>query len=139
MRVVAMAVSLLACGPAAAWACGHCLEDRMAATYDYAVMTRAAAAHHEVAFAELRGARAGETVAALRRALAAAPGVDPGTARVSLEPAAVSFAFDPARSRLEAVVRGINRRLAPRGATIVPIATMSGPSAPVKRLGALAG
>src|SRR3982750_1452609 len=44
---------LLAAGPAAA--CGYCVEDKIAATYDHAVVTQAFARKHQVAFFHVDG------------------------------------------------------------------------------------
>ena len=41
----------LCAAPMTAIACGACVEDRVAATYDHAVMTQAVARHHVLVFA----------------------------------------------------------------------------------------
>ena len=38
-----------------ALACGHCIEDKIAAVYDYALVTQATARNHEVVFFALAG------------------------------------------------------------------------------------
>jgi hypothetical protein len=89
-----VAVLLLA-GASLARACGHCDEDAIAATYQYGVTARAHAIGHQVVYARMRGATHTERVALLanvRRMVERTPGVDRGTARVSLDPPAVSFA-----------------------------------------------
>lgn len=88
---LALAGALLASG--AAWPCGVCVEDKVAATYDHAVIGRAAGAGHVVVFAEVRG-RDGGAVSAARRAAARVRGIDPASVRASEEPAALSFALD---------------------------------------------
>ncbi len=91
---------LLAAGEAVA--CGVCLEDRVASCYDHAVVTSALDRGHYVAFFAIQGAvvRDSQTARAVVRAIESARGVRSGTARVSLENAALSFAFDPARTNL---------------------------------------
>ena len=115
--VAALLASALAASPPAR-ACGHCVEDKVAATYDYGVVTRARAQGHRVYVFEVRGGVRADDAAA-RRAIASAveraPGVDPGTVRVALDPPAVSCACAPA-GRPEARVPAAARpTLAARG------------------------
>ena len=123
---VALAVSLgmVAAARTPAHACGHCLEDKVAATYDHAVLTRAARDGHVVVFADVRGPAAGggpALKAFIARTLAAAPGVDAGTVRVSLDPPAASFACDPARHTPGALIAAVNPRLATKGLRLAVI------------------
>src|SRR3954465_5147095 len=81
-------------------ACGYCVEDKIAATYDHAVVTAALAKAHQVAFFHVEGhLPAGEPGRRLlERAASGTPGVDAGTVRVSEDNLTLSLAFDPARS-----------------------------------------
>ncbi|HEX3061838.1 MAG TPA: hypothetical protein VHP55_04185 [Usitatibacter sp.] len=89
-----LAAAVLA--PAAALACGACVEDKVAATYDHAVVTKAARQGKVVVFAEPRTAADPARVErALRAAAARAPGVEPASVRASQSPAALSFVLDP--------------------------------------------
>ncbi len=115
-RILAAAVTAatVAAAHAPADACDACLEDKIAATYDWNVVAAAAHRGHAVVFTALRG-RVRRDDAALATAVArraAMPGVDPGTVRVSLAPAAVSFACAPASATR--LVAAINRRLQDR-------------------------
>lgn len=103
-----------------AWACGYCIEDRMAAVYDHAVLTRASAAGHKVAFyAVLGAAPADETASkAIRREVETVRGVDRSSARYSGDLAALSFAFDPRAAAWADVDRRIGTALAARGLTL---------------------
>jgi hypothetical protein len=128
----ALAVSLwlVATARTPAYACGHCVEDKVAATYDYTVLTRAARGGHVVVFAEIRGPAAGAGPALkmfIARTLAATPGVDGGTVRVSLDPPAASFACDPARHAPNALLASVNPHLATRGLRLVVIEIDRGP------------
>ena len=80
---------------AASWACGACDEDKVAATYDHAVVDRAVAKHYQVVFVAIDGSR---SAAESKRRVAAASskvrGVVTGTLRTSLAPTAFSFALD---------------------------------------------
>ena len=129
---VALAVSLwlVATARIPAHACGHCIEDKVAATYDYAVLTLAARDGHVVVFAEIRGPAAGAGPALktfIARTLAATPGVDSGTVRVSLDPPAASFACDPARHAPTTLLASVNPHLAVRGLQLAIIEVDRGP------------
>ena len=89
------AAMLTAAPCAVAWACGACDEDKIAATYDHAVIERATARHHQVVFVAIDGRVSAAEIT--RRVAAAAPkvrGVVPGTLRTSVSPPAFSFALD---------------------------------------------
>jgi hypothetical protein len=100
-----------------AFACGFCIEDKIAAVYDHAVVTRALAQRHQVAFFAVEGnISPGE---GSRRALEAIAeslaGVDKGSARVSVEAASLSVAFDPARVPVEDLEFKLGRKFAGKG------------------------
>jgi hypothetical protein len=86
----------------AASACGVCVEDRIAATYDHAVIRQAAEQRRQVVFVGVDGYVRPEDV---RRDLARArvPGVVAGTVRTSASPAAFSFALDGSGEPAQAV------------------------------------
>ena len=89
-----LAAALLA--PAAALACGACIEDKVAATYDHAVVSQAMQQGKLVVFAEPRsGVDPAKVERALRTAASRASGVDPASVRASQSPAALSFVLDP--------------------------------------------
>ena len=123
MRAALIAL-LLASGPASA--CGYCVEDKIAATYDHAVITRAFAQKHHVAFLHVDGAAASRAV--LERAVYSAATVDRGTVRVSADLMTVSFAFDPARSTLGAIHASIEKNLAAQRISLMPFEIMQRPA-----------
>jgi hypothetical protein len=98
------------------FACGVCVEDKMAAVYDHATVSGAIARNHHVAFFHIDGALAPglATKRALEELANAATGVDRGSARASPESAALSVAFDPRRVPVVALQTALERRLAPR-------------------------
>jgi len=108
-----LAAGLLAVAQAA-FACGYCVEDKMAAVYDHATITRALAQRHQVAFFHVDGTLApgAEAKRALEALANAANGVDRGTARASLESAALSVAFDPQRTTIASLQAALERKLA---------------------------
>jgi hypothetical protein len=109
-----------------AHACGICIDDKIASCYDHAVVTGAKAKGHAVAFFAIKGAivRGHETRDAVLAAIAGVPGVQRASARVSLENAALSFAFDPARTTQEAAERELRRKLAPRQLGVAHLRTL---------------
>ena len=78
-------------GASAAEACGVCVEDKVAATYDHAVIRQAIDKRQQVVFVAVDGNVRVEDV---RRdvARASVPGVVAGTLRTTAAPAAYSFA-----------------------------------------------
>ena len=111
IAVLAAIVALGAVAPDAA-ACGACIEDKVAATFDYAVITKAAQRRQVVVFAEFAGEGAAAALEApLRAAAARTPGIDASSVRTSGSPQALSFALDPAvstpRAALAAIERGV--------------------------------
>ena len=113
-----------------ALACGFCVEDKMAAVYDHAAFTRAIAQKHRVAFFHIDGTLT--PGAATKRALEAlangASGVDPGTARASIESAALSVAFDPQRTTVPSLQAALDRKLATKGNSLMLIQVMDRPA-----------
>jgi len=95
-RVVAcVIVGTLGCAvPAIGAACGACDEDMVAATYDHAVVSRAAAAGDVVVFCRIEGRFDGFRLSSVTRRI---PGVRHASVRVSTELGALSFAVDSKR------------------------------------------
>jgi hypothetical protein len=95
-RIAASAAAwALALAAPAANACGVCIDDKVAAAYDHAVLEQARARGQVVVFAEVRGrGTAAHFVGAARKAAARVRGVAPGSVRVADAPAALSFALD---------------------------------------------
>ena len=76
----------------AAYGCGVCIEDKIAATYDHAVIRDAIAAHRQVIFVALDGndaTRIGERIAS---AVVRVPGMQKASVRYAVAPPALSFA-----------------------------------------------
>ncbi|HWI81312.1 hypothetical protein [Ramlibacter sp.] len=109
-RLLLAIPGLLALAAPAAWGCGVCVEDKVAATYDHAVLQRAAANGQLVMFCGVTG-RA--DAARLRQAAASVRGLDRASVRVSAQPAALSFALDPRRQSPRHAVAALQRALPP--------------------------
>lgn len=75
-------------------ACGACVEDKVAATYDYAVIKDAIAWRRQVVFVALEGADAGRIRDRIVAAAAGVPGARRDTVRFSASPPAFSFALE---------------------------------------------
>ncbi len=132
--LVPVAALVLAVGATAAVACGVCVEDKIAAAYDHVLVTRSIANKHAVVFYALDGPLAGgeAQVRALRRAAEGARGADPGSARVSLESASLSVAFDPQRASYAAFERSLERNLARSSVSLLLLRVMDRPADPKK-------
>jgi hypothetical protein len=101
-----------AVSPAASFACGACVEDKIAATYDYAVVKKAEADHHLMVFGEIDGSANVNAVGPkIASAAARVRGIDRGTVRISASPPAFSFALDPAAQEPDAAMNELRRRL----------------------------
>jgi hypothetical protein len=112
-----LALALLALLSVEAVACGICIDDKVASAYDHGVVAGAKARGDAVAFLAIEGplARSAETRGAVLRAIRSAGGVQRASARVSLESAALSFAYDPRRASVDAIRATLDARLAPQG------------------------
>jgi hypothetical protein len=85
-------------------ACGACIEDKVAATYDHAVIDHAAAKHWQVVFVAIDGPiDAGKVAEGIAAAAPRVRGVHARTLRTSTSPPAFSFALDAAQSPQSAV------------------------------------
>ena len=110
-RTVRIAVIALAlAGAPASRACGVCVEDKIAATYDHAVLMRATAHGHVVVFAAVDGFTDADALAAdARKSAKNVRGIDAGTVRAAVAPAALSFALDPGLQAPEAAMHAVER------------------------------
>jgi hypothetical protein len=122
--LLSMVLALRAPSPLA---CGICVEDQIAATYDHEVLARAEAAGRDVMYAAVHGKNAGapRSDALIRQAIGAVSAVDRNSIRLSLLPPAASFAWDSKRHGSGAVLRAVNDRLAGSGLTLVALRNSS--------------
>jgi len=128
LRIAILAALLTLTG--AAQACGYCVEDKMAAAYDHAVVTRALAQKHKIAFFHIDGVLVSgdATKQALEAIAGAAAGADRGSVRVSVASASLSVAFDPQRTTLGALHKDLERRLAARKLSLMLLQVMDRPA-----------
>ena len=100
--------------PLAAWSCGVCDEDKVAATYDHSTVARASTMRHNVVFVAVDGPV--EAAAFTRRVTDIAPrirGVVRGSVRTSKAPLTFSFAIDPKVQSAASAVDQLYRQLGP--------------------------
>ena len=123
----ALSLCFLAWAPAA-MACGHCVEDRIAAVYDHALVKQAAARKQQVAYFAWEGPVArSEAVRAKMLALADnARGVEKRTARVSMEPAAIAVVFDPQKMKPAQVETSLRQQLRALKISLTPLEAARG-------------
>jgi hypothetical protein len=106
---------LVAIAATPAHACGACDEDKIAATYDHGIVTRAAARRQVMVFCDVQGAAL--DAARLRRIAERTSGVDPTSLRTSAQPATLSFAVDPRKRSAQSAATAL-QRAAPAGTRI---------------------
>src|SRR4051812_16021339 len=121
MRRVALFWLLVIHGTANA--CGYCVEDKIAATYDHAVITKALAGGHQVVFFHVEGAA---KPAKLKQVTDAVSGADRGSARVSPDGLTLAVAFDPRRITLPALQAAVEKKMA--GVSLLPLRVMDRPA-----------
>jgi hypothetical protein len=104
--LIASVIAFVGGTPAASLACGACDEDKVAATYDHAVIDAAMATHQRVVFVAVdRPVSAEKLAARIAAAANGIRGVQKGTLRTSASPLAFSFGLDAVQSPEAAVVR----------------------------------
>jgi hypothetical protein len=124
-----LAAALLGCS-SAAFACGYCVEDKVASVYDHAAITQALALKHHVVFFHLEGALPTSLPAqrTLQQTIASSAGVDAGSARLALETATLAVAFDPARTSLAALQATLEKGLARHKLSLMAFQVMDRPA-----------
>lgn len=124
MRRAGFCLAVLALAAPAAWACGTCAEDKVAATYDHALLQRAAKQGRVLVFCEVAGAW---DMARLQAAARQTRGVDPDSLRFSREQSAMSFALDTRRQSAQGAALAIQRG-APEGTRVRIVQVMGTPA-----------
>ena len=105
--------ALCVAATSAAHACGYCIEDKIAASYDHALITRELDRGHEVLFLEIAGAVPADRAQwrSLIGAVEGVAGVVRGSVRTSVSPPVLSFAFNASRSSSATALARLNDRL----------------------------
>lgn len=123
---VRLGVMLAALHVLPAFACGYCVEDKIASVYDHAVITRALDAGHQIAFFGIDGAIVVDAASVREiEALANnADGSDKGSLRISLDSAALAVAFDPRRTSFSKLQKSLEKKLAAKKLSLLPLRVM---------------
>ena len=111
-----------------AFACGVCVEDKIAAVYDHAAVQQAIAAKHTMVFFHIDGKlvvneRSKRAISEIARAT---PGVDAASVRVSCELASMALAFDGRRTNLVTLQESLEKRLAAQGLSLLAMQVRDG-------------
>ena len=127
---IAAAGLLIALQAPAAVACGYCVEDKIASTYDHALVTRSLAQKHHVVYFHIDGplAPGDATRRWLESAAASTAGVDKDSTRVAVDTLTISVAFDPQRTSLAALQNALDRKLAAKQLSLMPLRVIDGPA-----------
>jgi hypothetical protein len=96
------------------FACGYCVEDKIAAVYDHAALTQARAKKQTVVYFAIDGAIR-DAAPFLKTIIEQTQGVEKGSARVSVEAQALAVTFDPRRVALPTLQSAVEKALRPRG------------------------
>jgi hypothetical protein len=114
-------VSLLV--PMLAMACGHCEEDLVASVYDHGLVLRSQSLKQRIMYMAWDGpvARDDATARRLMQEASRATGVTPGSVRVSVQPAALSVAFNPAKSNRAQIEASLQTRLTKMYVMVLPL------------------
>lgn len=109
--------------PMLAMACGHCEEDLVAAVYDHGLMLRSQSLKQRIMYMAWDGpvARDDATARRLLQEAARATGVTHGSVRVSVQPAALSVAFNPAKTNRAQIEASLQTRLAKMHVMVLPL------------------
>jgi hypothetical protein len=105
-----------------ALACGYCVEDKIAAVYDHAALTQAHAKKQTTVYFAIDGAIR-DTRPQLEKIVHSVPGVQKGSARVSVENGALAVTFDPRRTPLPVLQSGLEKALKGRGLELLLLDT----------------
>jgi hypothetical protein len=111
-----------------AQACGVCVEDKVASTYDHAVVQRAMAKGKVMVFCEVNGSLDARRI---RNAAREVRGLDMSSLRLSRQPAALSFALDTAQQSPQAAVQAM-QHAAPAGTRLAIVRLIKAPAAAPK-------
>ena len=127
MKVAYLLASLLLMSTSSVIACGHCIEDKVAAVYDHAIVVKAVHEKHIVAFFGIEGPLVVNTTSKqdIQKILGSINGVDPNTSRISLETGSISFAYNPALLSYPTLMDSLDRKLKAKKLSVFPLEVLS--------------
>jgi len=108
-------------------ACGHCIEDKVAAVYDHAVVVKAVHEKHVVAFFGIEGPLVVNTASKqdIQKIIGSINGVDPNTSRISLETGSMSLAFNPTLLSYPTLLDSLDKKLKVKKLSVFPLELLS--------------
>jgi hypothetical protein len=127
MKVVYLLAILLLMSTSPVIACGHCIEDKVAAVYDYRIVAKAVHEKHIVAFFGIEGPLVVNATSKqdIQKTINNINGVDPNTSRISLETGSISLAFNPTLLTYPALLDSLDKRLHPKKLSVFPLEVIS--------------
>ena len=127
MKVAYLLASLLLMSTSSAIACGHCIEDKVAAVYDHAIVVKAVHEKHIVAFFGIEGPLVVNTASKqdIQKILGSINGVDPNTSRISLETGSMALAFNPTLLSYPALLDTLDKKLKAKKLSVFPLEVLS--------------
>jgi len=127
MKVASLFASLLLMSTSSAIACGHCIEDKVAAVYEHAIVVKAVQEKHVVAFFGIEGPLVVNTASKqdIQKIIGSINGVDLNTARISLETGSISLAFNPTLLSYPVLLDSLDKKLATKKLSVFPLQTLS--------------
>ena len=127
MKVAYLLASLLLMCTSSVMACGHCIEDKVAAVYDHAIVVKAVHEKHIVAFFGIEGPLVVNTTSKqdIQKILGSINGVDLNTSRISLETGSMSLAFNPTILSYPALLDTLDKKLKAKKLSVFPLEVLS--------------
>ena len=127
MKVAYLLASLLLMSTSSAIACGHCIEDKVAAVYDHAIVAKAVHEKHVVAFFGIEGPLVVNSASKqdIQKMMSSINGVDPNTSRISLETGSISLAFNPAILTYPGLLDSLDRKLKVKKLSAFPLEVLT--------------
>ena len=127
MKVAYLLASLLLMSTSSAIACGHCIEDKVAAVYDHAIVVKAVHEKHVVAFFGIEGPLVVNNISKqeIQKIIGSINGVDPNTSRISLETGSISLAYNPTLLSYPVLLDSLDKKLKVKKLSVFPLQVLS--------------
>jgi hypothetical protein len=127
MRAAHLLASLLFISASSVIACGHCIEDKVAAVYDHAIVVKAVHEKHVVAFFGIEGPLVVNTASKqdIQKIIGSINGVDLNTSRISLETGSMSLAFNPTLLSYPTLLDSLDKKLKVKKLSVFPLEVLS--------------
>ncbi len=123
---IAMIVLVLMFNVLDSFACGQCVQDKMAAVYDYEVIKTAVSQKHVVIFMGFQGSIVPDLESRLKilKLIMKINGIDGKSIKISMENASFSVAFDPERISYNTLLKVFSKNFLRLSLSVFPIDTI---------------